>query len=381
MSDNRILSQEEINALLNGTGSEDAAAAEEDYSDLLSPIEKDALGEIGNISLGNAATSLAILLGQDVDITTPSIEVLHSSELVPRFPRPHVSINVDYTDGFQGMNLLVLKEDDAKVIANLMMGGNGEITEEELSELHISAVQEAMNQMMGSAATSMSTLFNRFVNITPPAIQILDMAKDGTPIFSEDIIVGISFRLTIGTFVDSNIMQLVPLSFAKGMVEMLMGGGMQDAAVSQEEPAPYSTPAEPVTSVPEPQVQAKVIAPEQQVPAQPKQPSSPPPTAAFSFPSFTEEKPVTYNDLNLNLLMDIPLSVSVELGRASKRVDEILELSDGSIVELDKLSGEPVDILVNNKLIAKGEVVVIDENFAVRLTEIIQPNERIRIAR
>lgn len=384
MSDNRILSQEEINALLSGAStSEEPEAPETDYNDLLTPLEKDALGEIGNISLGNAATSLAVLLGQEVDITTPFIEVIPFTELKERFPRPHVTINVDYTDGFEGMNLLVLKEDDAKVIANLMMGGDGTIDEVELSDLHISAVQEAMNQMMGSAATSMSTLFNRFVNITPPSIQILDLTSGKNPGFSEEIIVGISFRLTIGTFVDSNIMQLVPLSFARNMVNILMGGTIEDTVGTQEEPEPMALPEQQPSHQSEVEKpRSSVVEEKKQEPKIPSQPSMPESMSPFAFPSFSEEPAsVTVNDLNLKLLMDIPLQVSVELGRASKRVDEILDLSDGSIVELDRLSGEPVDILVNNKLIAKGEVVVIDENFAVRLTEIINPNERLKSMR
>jgi len=81
---------------------------------------------------------------------------------------------------------------------------------------------------------------------------------------------------------------------------------------------------------------------------------------------------------NLNLLLDIPLKVTVELGRTQKQVKDILDMSPGTIIELDKLAGEPVDILVNNKLIAKGEVVVIDENFGVRVTDIVSTWDRIQ---
>ncbi len=367
MSENRILSQEEINALLSGNLEDEPKEEKSDLSELLTSLEQDALGEIGNISLGNAATSLAILLGQDVDITTPQVHALHYHELKDMFPNPHVSIHVDYTDGFLGMNLLVLKVDDAKIIADLMMGGSGVAEEGELSELHTSAVQEAMNQMMGSAATSMSTLFNRFVNITPPGIQVLDVESGKLPTFAEDVIIGVSFRLKIGSLIDSKIMQLIPLSFAKDMVSILLGGTEEttssfdyesESQVDNLMPS-YGNNQESNRRDPEPSKHQEV------------QP------ATFSFPVLAEEPSIKVNERNLNLLMDISLQVSVELGRSTKKINEILELRNGSIVELDKLAGEPVDILVNNRLIAKGEVVVMDENFAVRLTEIVNLSERI----
>lgn len=367
MSENRILSQEEINALLSGNLGDEPQEENSDINDYLTSLEQDALGEIGNISLGNAATSLATLLGQDVDITTPQVIALRYSELKDMFPNPHVSIHVDYTDGFLGMNLLVLKVDDAKIIADLMMGGSGNAEAGELSELHTSAVQEAMNQMMGSAATSMSTLFNRFVNITPPGIQVLDVETGQLPTFTENIIVGVSFRLKIGTLIDSNIIQLIPLSFAKDMVSTLLGGGEEPSSASASEsgnqasnPIPtYVEQQEPIHRAPEPTQRPEVQPP------------------AFSFPVLAEEPSLKVNERNLNLLMDISLQVSVELGRSTKKINEILELRNGSVVELDKLAGESVDILVNNKLIAKGEVVVMDENFAVRLTEIVNLSERL----
>ncbi|MBP1931508.1 flagellar motor switch phosphatase FliY [Ammoniphilus resinae] len=375
MSDNKILSQEEINALLSGNFGEELEEIKEEekkveVNDYLTSLEQDALGEIGNISLGNAATSLSILLGQDVDITTPTIEVLLQRDLADKFPRPHVSINVNYTDGFQGMNLLVLKEEDAKIIADLMMGGGGTAEQGELSELHISAVQEAMNQMMGSAATSMSTLFNRMVNISPPGIQVLDFSAGDDLYIEEQIIVNVSFQLKIGTLIDSNIMQLIPLSFAKGMVGILLG-----------------EPQEPVLEVPpaqasQPPVSEQIPTPKQekvQAPVAESAVSSNSHAQAYSFPSIPESPlAAKFNELNLNILMDIPLQVSVELGRATKKIKDILELTDGSVVELDKLAGEPVNILVNDKIIAKGEVVVVDESFAVRLTEITSQQDRMK---
>ncbi|WP_432774230.1 flagellar motor switch phosphatase FliY [Brevibacillus gelatini] len=446
-----MLSQDEIDALLRANNlvedeEEAGPVASQDVADFLSPFEQDALGEIGNISFGSAATALSTLLSQKVDITTPTVSVVEVEELESEFPIPHVAVHVEYTDGFKGINLLVIRMEDAAVIADLMMGGDGKPANTEMSELHISAVQEAMNQMMGSAATSMSTIFNQFINITPPGIDVMDLAQGkGGDSFSEDDspLVKVSFRLKVGEhgeLIDSNIMQLLPLSFAKKMIDRLVGGSDDEAAAAlaaeAEKPAisaPSASTPPPAQPTPQEPVQSQVppVAPhlgqqpmQQQPPAgyappmgYPGQPMYPDPYAQYAMPPGYVPYPGAYQqppvappapqhfgspaanqanvvpaqfaplgaspmytgDLqNLNLLQDIPLQVTVELGRTKKLIREILDLSAGSIIQLDKLAGEHVDILVNNKLIAKGEVVVIDENFGVRVTDIISQVDRVQ---
>ncbi|QYR19763.1 flagellar motor switch phosphatase FliY [Paenibacillus sp. sptzw28] len=400
MTSKDYLSQEEIDALLRQSSDEpdmpEAAGLEQQLSDYLSSIEQDALGEIGNITFGSAATALSTLLGRKVDITTPTVSIIKRSELDDEFPKPHVAVSVRYVDGFQGINSLVIKTADAQTIADLMLGGEGKPANEELNEIHISAVQEAMNQMMGSSATSMSTIFNRFVNISPPGIDILNVSNgegvDNLP--PDDTFIKVSFRLAIGDLIDSTIMQLLPISFAKEMVSTLMGGAFDS------EPVP--APAAPVSAPP-----AQTYAAPEPAPAAPPIPMSPPAAAAahmeqsvpqyaagpqtygglpnrnvnvqpVQFANFQGAPYIQPEDSNLNLLLDIPLKVTVELGRTQKQIKDILELSQGSIIELDKLAGEPVDILVNNKLIAKGEVVVIDENFGVRVTDIVSQWDRMQ---
>ncbi|UKS29878.1 flagellar motor switch phosphatase FliY [Paenibacillus sp. HWE-109] len=417
MTNNRdYLSQEEIDALLRQSSDDSPASSYQGppkVEDYLSSLEQDALGEIGNITFGSAATALSTLLGKKVDITTPRVSIIGKEELEQEFPKPHVAVHVNYVDGFDGINLLVIKTSDAQVIADLMMGGDGTGGDENLSEIHISAVQEAMNQMMGSSATSMSTIFNRFVNISPPGIDILNLSKGEGKLPDEDVFIKISFRLIIGDLIDSNIMQLLPVPFAKEMVSILMGGGSEsemEAAPAAQAPAPSApkqevhTPppaaAQPVYEQPMYQQQQQPMY-EQPMYQQPPmgQPMYPPqqpmyqqpPAAAYGgMPNRNVNvQPVQFGNLqngsyshaedtNLDLLLDIPLKVTVELGRTHKVIKDILELSQGSIIELDKLAGEPVDILVNNKLIAKGEVVVIDENFGVRVTDIVNQWERIQ---
>ncbi|GAC43138.1 flagellar motor switch phosphatase FliY [Paenibacillus popilliae] len=410
MTSKDYLSQEEIDALLtksSGDSSEDEAKSPSIES-YLDPIEVDALGEIGNITFGSAATALSTLLGRKVDITTPSITMLKRENLEEEFPKPHVAVHVEYVDGFEGVNSLVIKTSDAQVIADLMLGGDGTNLSGELNEIHVSAVQEAMNQMMGSSATSMSTIFNRRVDISPPGIGILDMA-DGQGIETlpdANVMVKISFRLTIGDLIDSAIMQILTVPFAKEMVRILMGtaeamstGAESAPQAPAVEEAPYTPPAQPPAQpMAPPQPMAGY---EQQPYAQPSYGAQPMPAAhqdpqsgaasAFGnvpnrnvnvqpvqFANFQPGSNAQYDESNLNLLLDIPLKVTVELGRTNKQIKDILELSQGSIIELDKLAGEPVDILVNNKLIAKGEVVVIDENFGVRVTDIVNQWDRIQ---
>ena len=410
MSD-EMLSQEEIEALLRGetledklvdTMTDDSKTDEVmNIEDYLSPIEQDALGEVGNISFGSSATALSALLGQKVDITTPSLNMINRNKLEEEFPHPYVAIQVEYTVGLIGMNLLVIKQSDAAIIADLMLGGDGLNPKPELGEIQLSAVQEAMNQMMGSAATSMSTVFNKKVDISPPTIDLMNISqnegRDNIP--DDDLLVKISFRLRIGELIDSNLMQLLPLDFSKKIVKSLMGESDEELAPASD-PAAQPTPPSVAASQSQPTPQAPPMqqpsmqqAPQQPMYQQPmytqqqaapvyqqpmyQMPQQPVNVQQAQFTSFEAASVTQAEARNLNMLLDIPLQVAVELGRTKRSVKEILELSGGSIIELDKLAGEPVDILVNNRLIAKGEVVVIDENFGVRITDILSQAERL----
>jgi flagellar motor switch protein FliN/FliY len=375
MSD-EMLSQEEIDALLNGGDSNDDHKVE--VNDHLSVIEQDAIGEIGNISFGSAATALSTLLNQKVEITTPAISIVERRNLSEEFPQPHVAVLVKYTEGFKGSNVLVIKTTDAQIIADIMLGGDGRNPTGDFGDLHISAVQEAMNQMMGSASTSMSTVFDKKVDISPPSIDLLYVEEgQGTnTIPDEEILVKVSFRIKIGDLIDSNIMQLVPVDFAKELVEELLNPQekedkpMMDISHHRnEENRSKSSKFEKASDSYNSEDQAVLSQADSRRSAN-VQP------AAFS--DFNERAYKQPESKNLNMMLDIPLGVTVELGRTKRTVKDILDLSPGSIIELDKLAGEPVDILVNQKLIAKGEVVVIDENFGVRVTEIISQTDRLR---
>ena len=398
-----MLSQEEINALLGSmeedSGSDDAevATAAPDgggatsaAGEALSADEADALGEIANISMGTAATTLSILVNNRVDITTPQVTTISIDDLSREQPTPCVFIHISYVKGLEGKNILILKEDDVKVITDLMMGGDGTNTDQELSELHLSAICEAMNQMMGSAATSMSSMINDTVDISPPTATRVDLAeniKGELEGLVESSFVQVSFRMEIGDLVDSQIMQLYPTDFAKRVYKQFAGisdePASEPAPAAAPEPAPAPAAAPEAAPQPVPQAAPGAGTVPQAAPP-PMQPQMAPPPMYAMPPQDYNIAPAQFQSFmappdlsgiapeNIDLIMDVPLEVTVELGRTSKSIKEILDFSPGTIIELDKLAGEPIDVLVNGKFVAKGEVVVIEESFGIRVTEIIK---------
>jgi len=387
-----MLSQEEIDALLSG-GSNSSVdnSANAGGSDELSSQEMDVLGEIGNISMGTSATTLYALLGQKVIITTPQVDVCSWEEVYQQFSTGYVAVKVEYTEGLYGVNLLLLKENDAKIITDLMMGGDGSNTDGELTDLHLSAIGEAMNQMIGSAATSMSSIFEKKVDISPPKAFCMSFDENAESVFYPgDKLVKVAFKMVIGQLVDSEIMQLLPLDFAKSLVDNLMNSSAagklppennKNVPLQKNEPKGQNLSQQ--QQYPQQQYpQQQHYQPYQEMDQQYYGPNpqtrikDPVNVQAAQFQSF-DDGMVSFEKRNIGLIMDVPLQVTVELGRTNKKIRDILELGPGSIIELDKLAGEPVDILVNGKAIAKGEVVVIDESFGVRITDIIHPSKRL----
>ena len=484
-----MLSQDEINALLQGMDLSDTADGGDTAADPapesstaenndsgyvndavpvvtpgeeLTDVEKDAIGEVANISMGSSATTLYSLVNRKVNITTPVVTLATWKTLLDTYEKPCVFIQIKYTQGLDGTNILVLKEHDVKVITDLMMGGDGTNTDGELGELHLSAISEAMNQMMGSAATSLSTLLQTVIDISPPESSLFDLTevKDGKEIspFLGGTFVKIAFRMQIDDLVDSSIMQLYPIDFARKLVETFINTQMGSLGESNDQaaPQPESTPAP--TAAPQnnagqmnagannmtqmnmqqpdpmamnnmngmnqmgnmgmPQMNGmnqmngmsmnqmpgmdmnqmgnmgmngmnqmgmngmpqmgnmgmqqmngmgmmnqmgNMGMPQQNVNVQPAQ-----------FQSFSNDSMGLSGQENIGLIKDVPLEVTVELGRTTKSISEILEFSPGTIIELDRIAGEPIDVLVNGKFVAKGEVVVIEESFGVRITEIIK---------
>lgn len=399
-----MLSQDEINALLAGANLDDGAdAAANTTEETLTDEQKDAIGEVSNISMGTAATTLSTLLNQPVNITTPQVTYMTWDELADSYDRPCVFLQIQYTAGLDGNNVLVLKEHDVRIITDLMMGGNGDVNDDEpIGELHLSAIGEAMNQMMGSAATSMSSMLGKKIDISPPIASLIDLNvkqdENNLPEFLNTKFVKVAFRMTIGNLIDSEIMQLYPFDFAKSLYEVF-ALGMQDDSDSVATSAPSEEAAQPVTEQPSAAQPAPQPSPApqpqmQQMPygygaapmpgyMQPQMPYGQPMPGygmppvqnvnvqPASFQPFTGAESTVGHE-NIDLIMDVPLEVTVELGRTTKSIKEILEFAPGTIVELNKIAGEPIDVLVNRKYVAKGEVVVIEESFGIKITEIIK---------
>lgn len=401
---NDMLSQEEIDALLNGGASEISGSNTQEE---LNDMEKDALGEIGNINMGTAATTLSMLLGKRVNITTPEVDMITMQELSDQYPIPFVAVQVSYREGLTGTNVLILKEEDVKIITSLMMGGDGkENLPGELDEIHLSAISEAMNQMVGSSSTSLSEMLVKKIDISPPEVFKMNLGSQNVDIGIVDPnekMIRISFRMAIDDLIDSRIMQLLPIDFAKNLVDnMLYGGSDSKEEPKKEEPKPQNKEENNVTRGDKkgtdlnkggyetpPQYQ-----PQPNMPYGYEQPHYPygvpqyerrtaPPESVnvqqVQFQNFDPIQAIAYEiEENIDLIRDVNLKVTVELGRTKRSIEDILDFSPGTIIELDKLVGEALDILVNGKKIAKGEVVVIDESYGVRITDILKPEKRLK---
>ncbi len=406
-----VLSQEEINALLNnpdGSSGGNAGATSQGSSDsdqALTAEEKDAIGEIANISMGTAATTLFSLVNRKVEISTPVVSMATWDDVVKNYERPCVFIRIAYTVGLDGSNILVLKENDVKIITDLMMGGDGTNTSEELGELHLSAISEAMNQMMGSAATSLSSMLSKTIDISPPVADLVDLQESvdegAIDEFLEGSFVKISFKMEIGDLVDSQIMQLYPVSFARDMCHAIAKNMEMDAEEAQigidhTQPAPAAqqpqaaqsmAAAQPMNNpqmmnqqMMNPQMMNQQMMNPQMMNPQMMNPQMMNPqmyqqlvnVQPAQFTPFSGEFAAQFAKENIDLIMDVPLEVTVELGRTTKSISEILEFAPGTIIELNRIAGEPIDVLVNGKFVAKGEVVVIEESFGVRITEIVK---------
>ena len=390
-----MLSQEEINALFSGMDIEEEPATDTSAAgssgEVLTPEEKDAIGEISNISLGSSATTLFALVNQRVNISTPMVSVCKWDELSQQYERPCVFIQISYKEGLDGKNVLILQEKDVKIIADLMMGGDGSTAEGELNDLHLSAISEAMNQMMGASSTSLSQMFDMKIDISPPSASLVDLndvvSGGDMDLFLKDQFVKVSFRMEIGNLIDSELIQMYPIDFAKSLYRKFIN---DEAAAS--EPAPAApAPAPVVQQAPQPApVPQQAAAPMQDMnmmamgqmqgmmqPQMMAMPYAMPPVqdvniAPAQFQAFQPVQSPLLQTENIDLLLDVPLEVTVELGRTSKSIKEILDFAPGTIVELNRLAGEPIDVLVNGKYVAKGEVVVIDEAFGIRVTEVIK---------
>jgi len=383
----------------------------------ISELEKDALGEIMNISMGSAATAASELLNAKVWITTPKVEVCKLKDVQIERLEPAICVKIEYIKGLTGSNLMVLRQDDVQLILNQLMGMPLVVSKDfEFDELNISAVSEVMNQMMGASATALSDFLGVSIDISTPTPYILDKTSlsDVQEFNSDDEVVAINFDLTIDGVIKSEFKSVMSVELAKYIAGKMLGEKLGAAAEPAPQPAaaapqpapaaPQPAPAQQPVQTPPP-VQQQTPPPMQQPMMQPGmmpgQGMMPNPAMGYGYPpqygygyppqyGYAQPQPMNVQNVqlgsfdppelnltgeqkdNLQLLMGVPLEITVEIGSAKRKVKDILEFTQGTIIELERQAGAPVDVVVNGNLIAKGDVVVIDDNFAVRITEIIK---------
>lgn len=414
---NDLLSQEEIDALLNAGDSDPAdetsetptpeppadspeqgeaatggasGGASDGSSGVTTTISKEAieqLSEVAKLSLGATSSVVQVLLNKEIKITLEQVRMVSFSDLAAEGgSEEFVLAKIAYIEGFDGNSYLVLKKSISAVIGDLMMGGEG--VDAEFQEMHISALGEMMNQMMGKTTTSLSEIFKKRVDISPPEVFLVNYSEGppDLPDFSENAnFLRIGYSLKIGEVAETEMVQLLPADFAKLMASEL--NRKDKTPPKKQKPAP---PGGIPMGNKQGQNQANQM-PGMGMPGQmPGQTpgQTPGQIPGMGMPGQFQGSPAEFGMLqmpmgtglqsNIDLLLDVPLQITVELGRTRMLIKDVLELGIGSVVELNKLAGEAVEVFVNNKLIAKGEVVVIDENFAVRITSIINPQDRLQ---
>lgn len=393
-------------------------ANEKDANVEFSSYEIDAVGEILNISMGSAATAVSELLNAKVWITTPQVSVVKAADLNYDRLEPAICVKIVYVSGISGQNMMVLKQDDVQLILNQLMGNPLVVSPDfEFDEMNISAVSEVMNQMMGASATALSDLLGISVDISTPTPYLIEQTNfcQLAELDPDETIVAVTFNLSVDGVMNSEFMSVMSVDLAKSlsdkMIEKFHGDEAEAQPAKQPAPAPAAQPAPAAPqSAPAPAPQPAAPAPQPdpaQGMAQPQQPAPgaypyppqgqpacpgygyqnqyaaygayPPPVPPVNiqnaqlhqFDAMDFGLPTDQQD-NLKLLMGVPLEISVEIGTAKRKVKDILEFTQGTIIELERQAGAPVDVVVNGNLIARGDVVVIDDNFAVRITEIVK---------
>ena len=389
-------------------------------SKCFSTLEMDAIGEILNISLGASATAVSTMLNARVDITTPVVNVVEKEEFQMDRVEPAVGVEITYISGLQGKNIMLLKRHDVKVIVEMLMGIQMSDEEFELNEMNISAVCEVMNQMMGASSTALSEFLGKMVNISTPISFPIESEHEFVEKYFEDnnpkVVVG--FTLKIADKLESEFFNVMPIELAKSLVDGFipneeiakMEEEKQENPIAQEVTAEMKEPdeskvKETISDSVIPEQTMESVAPQMpqmsgdasmmqmqmmqqmmmqmqmmQQKMEDQQKASEPRlinVQTASSPAIAPDKNIDLAEgqaENMELIMGVPLELSVEIGRTKKLVKDILDFTKGSLVVLDKLAGEQVDLFVNGQCIAKGDVVVVEDNFGIRITEIMKLN-------
>ncbi|EPD49619.1 flagellar motor switch protein FliN [Paenisporosarcina sp. HGH0030] len=347
------LSPDEIKGLLEQSGTDDETISESS----LSKREMEALTELLNVSLGSSSAVLTTLFSQQVSFSTPKLSIRQNDQLLTNTKEPFIVVLGEYEGGINGLQILSLHVDDVQTMTNLIYTDS----EENHIRKQFQVVEEVVQKMFTSVSQSMTTVLDQEVSHSLSSMDLIETLKDFpvAKFTDEKWFVEADFQLKIGTQENISLQLYIPVRLGKQVVEILTD-------LLEEGSHPEETKEMQFQSTTQTDVTTKT-----------DESGSSPKIQSVQFSNFDESGSAHSEPNNLDMLLDIPLQVTVELGRTKRMVKEILSVSQGSIIELDKLAGEPVDILINNKLIAVGEVVVIDENFGVRVTDILSTAERI----
>ncbi|EHF06267.1 flagellar motor switch phosphatase FliY [[Clostridium] symbiosum] len=402
-------------------------------------IELDAIGEIMNISLGASATAVSKMLGETVNITTPTVRVLMRDEFDFKKLEPAVGVEIAYVEGLTGNNVMMFALNDVRIIVGMLMGAEIPAEEFELNEINMSAICEVMNQMMGSSATALSEFFGYAVNISTPVsfpVESEEWFKERFFPQGEKMVV-VHFLLEIEGKLKNEFLNIMSTDLVKHLIEPFTESLKENESQIAEEPEDSGANQEPDSAEETKELSTK----RQELPVQEPQPMAEPqpsaqpqpvlqpqpavsPSALTVTPGYqsmpvdsgmlqlinqmqqsqmqmlelmkdmkekgsrestlihpAQNKPLEAGALNgeeetvnQEMLMKVPLEISVEIGRTKKLVKDILELTQGSLVVLDKMAGEQADLYVNGQCVARGDIVVVEDNFGIRITEIIARN-------
>ncbi|MFP4373542.1 MAG: flagellar motor switch phosphatase FliY [Spirochaetaceae bacterium] len=359
------LSQDEIDALLQGSGDMDfGGGAAPGGGASISEADVDRFRQVIAATVESQKSNLSMLLNKQVLLEGPKAELSDESAFAQGVPEQVVEIKLDLTDGVVGGHLYLVPEDVALAIAGPMMGQEGV----ELDDAAVNALQEAFSQISGPIVTALGEQAGTTVLTGPPAGRQVSSDQAQTP-------AGSFAKLTYGLNVEGSKVGEIVEVYAPEVVQAVAGQAQQQAPSTRQAggmEGGFSGMAAAAGGG------GQAAFGQQQSGGRPTADmgGQGPSVQSVQFPSFQSQS-VQGEQGNISLLMDVYMEMTVELGRTRKLIKEILGMGEGTIIELDKLAGEPVDILVNHKLIAKGEVVVIDENFGVRVTEIVSPMERV----
>jgi flagellar motor switch protein FliN/FliY len=318
------------------------------------------------------SSNLSMMTGASVSLKGPQVTFINREGLLAQFPDMVTVVKADFNSGFPGEHLFIIPEDTAKSIASLM---NKE-ENIELDEMAMSVIGEVVSQLIGTQITALTAeTGNKSIanaapeaNNVPKAVAALPGGDFASALYQLDLGDGKSNQIweVYGSGVSSDIARALNggasaapvMDAGMGMGGMAMPGAMSamGGSMGMGMPAMSGGMAMPAMGGMGMGAAANV--------------------QAVQFPNLMAPRATSQEQGNIGLIMDVFMEMTVELGRTRKLIKDILGMGEGTIIELDKLAGEPVDILVNHKLIAKGEVVVIDENFGVRVTEIVSPMER-----